>query len=77
MVSCSSVASKKTGSSCAMPVDSLFTSISYVGMFFPVFRNKFSLVPFLTEIINLLWSSFFRECVNGKIKPQYEIAGVS
>ena len=32
VVSCSSVGSKKTDSSCAMPVDSMFTSIGFVGM---------------------------------------------
>ena len=30
-VSCWSLVSKKAGSSCAMPVDSMFTSIGFVG----------------------------------------------
>ena len=32
MVSCWSVASKKTNSSCAMPADPMFTSIGCVGL---------------------------------------------
>ena len=41
VVSCWSVVSKKTGSSCAMPLDSMFTSIGFVGMSSVVFRNFF------------------------------------
>ena len=41
VVSCWSVVSKKTGSSCAMPVDSMFTSISFVGMSFLIFGAYF------------------------------------
>ena len=43
VVSCWSVGSWKTCSSCAMPVDSKFTSIGFVGMSFLIFRNFFSL----------------------------------
>ena len=36
-----SVVSKKTGSSCAMPVDSIFTLIGFVGMSPLVFKFTF------------------------------------
>ena len=35
--------SKKTGSSCATPVDSMFTSYGFVGMSSLIFRISFSL----------------------------------
>ena len=57
-----SVLSTKTGSSCAMPVDSMFTSISFVGMSPLTFKLIF-LDPFVNEIKNLLRCSFFLECV--------------
>ena len=41
VVSCLSVVSKKTSSSCAMPVDSMFTSINFVGMSSPPLRIIF------------------------------------
>ena len=40
---CWSVVSKTTGSSCAMPVDSMFTSIDCVGLCSLIFRIIFSL----------------------------------
>ena len=40
--SCASVLSKKAGFSCAIPVDSMFTSIDFVGMSSLIFRNIFS-----------------------------------
>ena len=43
VVSCWSVISKTTGSSCAMPVYSLFTSIDCVGLCSLIFRIIFSL----------------------------------
>ena len=43
VVSCWFVVSKKTGSSCAMPVDSMFTSIGSVGMTSLIFKIIFSL----------------------------------
>ena len=42
VVSCWSVVSKKTGSSCAMPVYSKFTSICFVGMSSLIFKIIFS-----------------------------------
>ena len=42
VVSCWSVVSQKTGSSCAMPVDSMFTSINFVGMSSLIFKMIFS-----------------------------------
>ena len=42
VVSCWSVVSKKTGSSCAVPIDSMFTSIGFVGMSSLTFKNIFS-----------------------------------
>ena len=42
VVSCRSVGSKTTVSSCAMPVDSIFTSIGFVGMSSLIFRMTFS-----------------------------------
>ena len=44
VVSCWSVVSKKTASSCAMPVDSMFISIGFVGMSSLIFKIIFSLV---------------------------------
>ena len=41
MVSCGSVVSKKTGSSCAMPVDSMFTPTGFVGMSSLIFKIIF------------------------------------
>ena len=41
VISCRSVVSKKTASSCAMPVDSVFTSIGFVGMSSLIFRIFF------------------------------------
>ena len=38
-----SLVSKKTGSSYAIPVDSMFTSIGFVGMAFLIFKSIFSL----------------------------------
>ena len=46
VVSCWSVASKKTVSFCAMPVDSMFTSIGFVGMSSLIFKVFFRLDPF-------------------------------
>ena len=43
VVSCWSVVSKKTGSSCARPVDSRFTSIGFLGMSYLIFKTIFSL----------------------------------
>ena len=43
VVSCWFVGSIKTVSSCAMPVDSMFTSIGFVGMSSLIFKNIFSL----------------------------------
>ena len=42
VVCCWSVVSLKTGSSCAMPVDSMFTSIGFVGMSSLIFKMIFS-----------------------------------
>ena len=42
VVSCWFVGSKKTGSSCAIPVDSMFTSIGFVGMSSVIFKIIFS-----------------------------------
>ena len=42
VVSSRSVGSKKTVSSCAMPVDSMFTSIGFVGMSSLIFKKIFS-----------------------------------
>ena len=41
VVSCWSVVSKKTGSSYAMPIDSMFTSIGSIGMSSLIFRIFF------------------------------------
>ena len=43
VVSCWSVVSKKTGYSCAMPVDSTFISIGFIGMSSLIFKILFSL----------------------------------
>ena len=43
VVSCWSVVSKETGPSCAMTVDSMFTSTCFVGMSPLIFKNTFSL----------------------------------
>ena len=42
VVFCWSVVTKKTGSSCAMPVDSMFTSIDFVEISSLIFRVIFS-----------------------------------
>ena len=41
VVSCRSLGSKKTVSSCTMPVDSIFASIGFVGMSSLIFRMTF------------------------------------
>ena len=43
VVSCRSLVAKKTGSSCVMPVDSMFTSIGFVGVSSLIFETIFSL----------------------------------
>ena len=43
LVPCWSVVSKGTGTTCALPVDSMFTSIGFVGMSLLIFRFIFSL----------------------------------
>ena len=54
--------SKKTGSSCAMPLDSMFSSVGFVGMSSLTLKITFSFIhlyPFLNEIKkNLLRCSF-------------------
>ena len=77
IVSCWSVVSQETVSSCAMPVDSMITSIGFVGMSSPIYKTFFHKDPFLNEIKNLLRCSFFLENVcNSKIKFQYKIKGI-
>ena len=64
VVSCWSVVSKKTVSSCAMPVDSRFTSIYFVGMSSLIFKNIVSLDSISKRHEkNLLQCSFSLECV--------------
>ena len=58
-----SVESKTTGSSCAMPVYSMPTSIGFVGMSSLIFKNFFHQDPFVNEIKFLLRCSFSLECV--------------
>ena len=41
VVSCGSVLSRKVGSSCALPMDSMFTSISFAGMSSLIFSGFF------------------------------------
>ena len=50
LVSCWSVGSKKSGSSCAMPVVSMFTSIGLVGMSLLFLKGFFRWDPFLNEM---------------------------
>ena len=64
VVSCWSVVPKKTVSSCAMTVDSMFTSISFAGMSSLIFNTIFfRLDSFLIAIKNLLACSFSLQCV--------------
>ena len=79
VVSCWSVVSKKTGSSCAMPVDSMYTSIGFVGLSSLIFKIIFSIGSFAKRDKKLLRSSFCLEAwkvCNSKIKLQYKIASL-
>ena len=72
-----SVVSEKTGSSCAMLVDSMFTSIDFVGMSSLNFRSIFPLGSF-SKRDKKAWCGvhFSWNVCNSKIKLQYKIAGI-
>ena len=76
MVSCWGVVSEKTGSSFALPVDSMFTSIGFVGMSSLIFKIFLTFGSICERDRKVCCGVHFSWNVsNNKIKLQYKIAG--